>query len=194
MMILGIDPGPTGSGWVILGTAPSVGAYTVHNSGTDDNCDLLTWVKHSRCTCPWWWRRCAGQRCDILAIETMLVTYGSKVGPSVMDTMRWAGKFEQHWLDQGRDADSVRLISRQLVKAAIGCSVKASDAGVRQALIDLLGPPGRKREPGPTYGVTGHAWAALAVAVAASRIAADARQTTAPHAGYDGRPAAAFPR
>jgi hypothetical protein len=164
MMILGIDPGPTQSGWAILGTAPSVNGYTVHDSGVDDNHDLLIWVKH-------------GQRCSILAIETMLVNYGSKVGPSVMDTMRWAGKFEQAWLDQERFADSVRLIPRQEVKAALQCSITAGDGDVRQALIALIGPPGTKRAPGPAYGVTSHAWQALAVAVAASRSAQDARQT-----------------
>jgi Holliday junction resolvasome RuvABC endonuclease subunit len=166
MMVLGIDPGPTQSGWAILGTAPSVNGYTVHDSGVDDNHDLLTWVKH-------------GQRCDILAIETMLVNYGSKVGPSVMDTMRWAGKFEQHWLDQGRDADSVRLISRQDVKVALRCAITAGNGDVRQALIELIGEPGRKKAPGPTYGVTSHAWQALAVAVAAARNAPPARQAAA---------------
>ena len=60
-------------------------------------------------------------------------------------------------------------LSRQRIKAVLcNGNVKANDAGVRQALIDRLGPPGSKKAPGPTYGVTSHAWAALAVAVAAA--------------------------
>jgi hypothetical protein len=166
MMIFGIDPGPTQSGWAILGTAPSVGAYTVHDSGVDDNHDLLAWVKH-------------GQRCALLAIESMQANYAATVGASVIDTLCWVGRFQQRWLDQDRDSDSVRLISRQAVKAALGCDVKAKDSGIRQALIELIGEPGRKKTPGPTYGVTSHAWQALAVAVAAARNAPPARQAAA---------------
>jgi hypothetical protein len=36
---------------------------------------------------------------------------------------------------------------------------------VRQALIDRLGPQGTKKNPGPTYGMRSHLWAALAVGV-----------------------------
>jgi hypothetical protein len=44
---------------------------------------------------------------------------------------------------------------------------RAKDQNIRQALIDRLGPPGTKKNPGPTYGVTSHMWSALAVAVTA---------------------------
>ena len=101
----------------------------------------------------------------IIAIETMQATYGT-VGKDVIDTMLWAGRF---W-DHAHEPDKVLLLTRQEVKGAIcNGNTKATDSGVRLALIELLGPPGTKRDPGPTYGVTSHAWAALAVAVAAQR-------------------------
>ncbi len=36
---------------------------------------------------------------------------------------------------------------------------------IRQALIDRFGPPGKKKAPGATYGLSGDMWSALAVAV-----------------------------
>jgi hypothetical protein len=42
--------------------------------------------------------------------------------------------------------------------------MRAKDANIRQALIDKLGAVGTKKAPGPLYGISGHLWAALAVA------------------------------
>jgi hypothetical protein len=142
-VIFAIDPGTTQSGWVLLQGGK------VLDSGVDDNHDLLRWVK-------------SGQRADVLAIETMQATYGT-VGRDTIKTMMWAGRFQQAWANP----EAVKLISRQAVKAAVcNGNTKASDAGVRQALLEIVGPSGRKKKPGPTYGVVSHAWAALAVAVA----------------------------
>ena len=44
---------------------------------------------------------------------------------------------------------------------------QAKDANVRQRLLDLVGPRGTKKAHGPTYGISGDEWAALAVAVTA---------------------------
>jgi hypothetical protein len=153
MIIFGIDPGTERSGWVLFETE----GEAVIDSGVDDNFDLLRWVK-------------AGQGADILALETMQATYGT-VGRETIDTMMWAGRFWQAWADPA----SVRLISRQAVKAAVcNGNARASDAGVRQALLEMYPPRGggkvpqvgTKAQPGPLYGVASHAWAALAVAVA----------------------------
>ena len=43
--------------------------------------------------------------------------------------------------------------------------MRAKDGNVRQALIDLIGEQGTKKNKGPTYGISSHSWAALAVAV-----------------------------
>lgn len=98
-----------------------------------------------------------------IACETMQASYAATIGASVIDTLIWIGEFRH-----ARRPLPLILLSRQQVKGAVcNGNTRATDAGVRQALIDRLGPPGTKRQPGPTHGVATHAWAALAVAVAA---------------------------
>lgn len=143
MMIFAIDPGPKQSGWVLFAD------QAVKDCGVDDNHDLLRWVQH-------------GQHCDTLAIE-MIASYGMAVGKDVFETVRWIGRFQQAW----REPDAVRLVYRQEVKLHLCCNPRAKDANVRQSLIDRLGPRGTKKSPGPTHGVSSHAWAALGVAVTA---------------------------
>lgn len=144
MRIYAIDPGQTHSGVVILNDGSIDAAYP-----SVDNWLIMRELELH-----------PGDG-TVLAIETMQATY-CQVAQSVIDTLIWIGEFKHAW----RPRQAV-LISRQRVKQLIGCSVKASDSGVRMALIERLGQPGTKRKPGPTYGVTSHAWSALAVAVAA---------------------------
>jgi len=143
MKILAIDPGPTESGWVLLA------GDVVENCGVHDNHDLLRWVQ-------------AGQGADVLAVE-MIANMGMAVGASTFDTVRWVGRYQQAW----RAPESVRFVFRHQVKQHLCNSQRAKDPNIRQALIDLLGPAGTKKKPGPTYGLKSHAWAALAVAVTA---------------------------
>ena len=147
-MIFAIDPGTERSGWVLFDGGQ------VLDAGVHPNADVLEWVRH-------------GQGADTLALE-MVACYGMAVGRDVFETVRWIGRFQQAW----RDPESVRFVYRTAVKLALCNSTKARDPNVRQALIDELGAPGTKKSPGPTYGVTSHAWAALGVAFAASRWAA----------------------
>jgi len=98
-----------------------------------------------------------------LAIE-MIASYGMAVGREVFETCVWIGRFIEAW----HSPDDVRLIYRKDVKMYLCGTPRAKDANIRQALIDLLGPQGTKKQPGPTYGVKSHAWAALAVAVTAA--------------------------
>src|SRR3546814_17637889 len=85
------------------------------------------------------------------------------MGEDSIETVIWTGRFVQAW----RDPASVRMVKRREVKSHLCGSARAKDPNVRQALIDQVGAPGLKASPGPTYGVTSHAWAALAVAVTA---------------------------
>jgi hypothetical protein len=143
MTILAIDPGTTQSGWVLFGPQGVV------DSGVHDNHDVLQWVK-------------AGQGADMLAIE-MIAGMGMTVGQTTFETVRWIGRFQQAW----RDPEAVRLVYRREVKQHLCGSQQAKDKNIRQALLDLVGPQGVKAKPGPTYGVSSHAWSALAVAVTA---------------------------
>lgn len=145
--ILAIDPGTTESGWVVYDGR-------VCNSGVWPNEQLLAELP----------RPPNGQ---LLAIE-MIASYGMAVGKEVFETCVWIGRFKQAWFAP----DDVKFVYRAEVKRLLcGGGVvnwtKAKDANIRQALIDMIGPQGTKKAPGPTYGVRSHAWAALAVAVTA---------------------------
>ena len=64
------------------------------------------------------------------------------------------------------------MIPRKDVKRHLCGNTTTNDKYVRQALIDRFGEPGTKKNPGRLYGVSGHIWAALAVAItAADRLA-----------------------
>lgn len=140
MKLLAIDPGTTESGWVALD------GQRVISSGVSPNAEVLAMLRT--------------QSADLLAIE-MVASYGMAVGREVFETCVWIGRFVQAW----REPDKVRLVYRRDVKLHLCGSMKAKDPNIRQALLDMLGPQGTKREPGPTYGVRSHAWAALAVGI-----------------------------
>lgn len=149
--IYALDPGTEQTGWVLFdGT-------TVQDSGVHPNHDVLRWVQ-------------AGQGADTLAIE-MVASYGLAVGREVFETVRWIGRFQQAWADP----EAVRLVYRKDVKLHLCGKSTAKDPNVRQALLDLFPRTGggatpqigTKSKPGPLYGVSTHAWAALGVAVVA---------------------------
>jgi hypothetical protein len=125
---------------------------------------------------------------DWLAIES-IASYGMAVGAEIFETCVWAGRFIQQWyvrtpLPDGQD--TVLRVYRRDVKLHLCGSSRATDANIRQALIDLYGPSkatavGLKATPGPLYGISADVWAALGVAVTVeAQLASDAT------AGYAG--------
>lgn len=111
----------------------------------------------------------------------MVAHYGSGMpaGKEVFETCRWIGRFEQAAF---HESIPFHLVYRMQVKMHLCGDSRAKDGNVRQALIDLMGPPFVKREvektnrkgqvkivtvrePGPTYGLSKHRWQALAVGV-----------------------------
>lgn len=81
------------------------------------------------------------------------------VGAEVFETVFWSGRFAQAW------GLNFHRIKRHEVKMHLCHNMRAKDGNIRQALIDKLGPQGVKKSPGPTYGISGDCWSALAVAV-----------------------------
>lgn len=152
MLILALDPGPVETGWVVFDT----GLCRPVESGVTSNVDMLAQMARLK-----YIGNPSGGR---LAIE-MIASYGMAVGKDVFETCVWIGRFMQAW----HTPEDVQLVYRRDVKMHLCNSPKAKDANVRQALIDLIGPQGTKKAPGPTYGVKSHAWAALGVAVTAAR-------------------------
>jgi len=94
--------------------------------------------------------------CDAIAIESMDAR-GMRLGQDTLDTILWIGRFQE--------ASGGALVPRSRVKDAICGNRKADDAAIRLRLTDMLGKPGTKKNPGPTFGIVNHCWQALAVAV-----------------------------
>ncbi|UPU47771.1 hypothetical protein [Xanthomonas translucens] len=156
--ILAIDPGTTESGWCVLDHG------RVIQSGVYGNEEMLLLIKGSAHL----------GEVETLAVE-MIASYGMAVGREVFETCVWIGRFQQAW----RQPSAVRLVYRRDVKLHLCGSAKAKDPNIRQALLDLIGPQGTKKAPGPTYGIRSHAWAALAVAATVAGITPETRQARA---------------
>ena len=133
---MAIDPGPKDGAYVVWD------GQHILKSDTLPNPELLEYVVE-------WGAK--------VAIE-WIVGYGLTVGSETFDTCRWVGRFEQA-------ARGATLLTRKEVKQHLCSNTQAKDVHIRQALIDRIGPPGTKKAPGPSYGIVGHEWAALAVAV-----------------------------
>lgn len=141
MKVLGCDPGPTESALVAW-----------NGSGVElvricPNEDIIRYL-----------RLWSG---DPLVIEK-IAAMGMTVGASVFETCYWSGRFAEAYDPSGQ---TVHRITRGEVKMHLCGSMRAKDANIRQALIDKCGPVGKKSQPGPLWGISSHAWSALAVAV-----------------------------
>jgi len=143
MKILAIDPGPTESAWIIWD------GIRIHDFGKHPN-DAVLEVVHA---CK------QGVGCAF-AVE-MIASYGMAVGAEVFETCVWIGRFIQAW---GEFTEPLR-VKRLDIKMHHCHDSKAKDTNIRAALIDRLGTPGTKKQPGPTHGVSKDVWAALALAV-----------------------------
>lgn len=141
--ILAIDPGTLQSGYVLYDGR-------VITSGVMPNEDLLKIV--------------ADDNSDVLAIEK-IVNQGNLIGQETIDSVEWIGRFQQAW---GCPEDVLK-IPRRDVKKALGIPGSSDDAKVNARLRELIGEKGTKANPGPTFGVSSHAWAALGVAYAAAK-------------------------
>jgi hypothetical protein len=141
LTILGIDPGPTESAYVILHDGHHISQFaTVRNEVLVKALNFNVEAAH----------------CAIEQIRG----YGIVAGNELFDTCWWSGRF-YHEFGEHRTT----MLPRKTIATHLCGHARPGDKFIRQALIDRLGAPGTKRQPGPTYGVTGHVWAALAVAV-----------------------------
>jgi hypothetical protein len=149
MIYLGIDPGKV-CGFAVYDPATN----SVINSGNVTTEEIINRLRYYT------------PASYHVSIE-MIGHYGTgmAVGKDVFHTCLLIGRMIQI-------APQAKLILRKTVTGIVCNSARATDSNVSQALKDQVGQPGRKKAPGPTYGVSKHAWAALAVAVAASRGAA----------------------
>jgi hypothetical protein len=118
--VLAIDPGPTRSAYLEcnLPDRPMIDGGIVHN-------DRLIEIVRSR------------MNPRYLAVE-MVAHYGSgmAVGADVFETVVWIGRFVEAWRVLDRRAF---LVKRTAIKMHLCGRTSATDANVRQALIDRWG-------------------------------------------------------
>jgi len=149
MIILGIDPGPETSGVVYYDAKDRI---VLTSRGDMPNGELLDVLRSDKAA-------------NIVACECIEAMY-AHVGKETVRTIRFTGRIEE-----AAESQNLRIVmlSPQEIKKAVCGTASAKDPAVRQALIDQLGPPGTKKNPGPTHGVSKHAWRALAAAYAVAK-------------------------
>jgi hypothetical protein len=145
MIVVGIDPGPKESAYVVWDGKNILQHANLLNDGM---LDTMYPLHHEFIPCLW--------------VETMQ-SYGTIMGGATIDTLIWIGRFIEGW--KRKTGELPKLAFRPKIKAHICGNAAAKDSHVREALIDRIGPQGKKHSPGPTYGISGHIWSALAVAV-----------------------------
>jgi hypothetical protein len=142
MNLLAIDPGPAESAFVWWADDAIV------ESGKVSNERLLESISDTHAA-----------YIDRCAIE-MIASYGMPVGREVFETCVWIGRIMEAF-----GAERCDRLTRIEIKSHLCNSAKAKDGNIRQAIIDRMGPPGTKKAPGATYGISGDVWSALAVAL-----------------------------
>lgn len=144
-VITAIDPGYEQSAVLTL----DAGTLTDHRIAP--NAQVLDWLRESTLG-------------GVLVLE-QVESFGMAVGREVFETVYVTGRFAEAWFPRW-----VERMPRRMVKSHLCHSGRATDANIRQALIDRFGPTtekaiGTKKQPGPLYGIKSHEWAALALAV-----------------------------
>jgi hypothetical protein len=144
-VILAVDPGTTETAWLVYapGSPAPIGRF-----GKDGNESFIEALR----------MKSVFADCQHMAVE-MIASYGMAVGKEVFDTCVWIGRMIEAW------GAASTMVYRRDVKLHLCHSARANDSNIRAALIDRFGPPGTKRVPGVTYGLSGDTWSALGVAV-----------------------------
>ena len=149
MIVVGVDPGPEESSWVAW--APEHHRI-VDFVGEDKNESLIKRLTFE------------GFNCDVLAIEQVR-GFGVMASDKLFDTCAWSGRFFERW-----GANRSAWVPRKIAAAHIcGVGGISKDSFVREAILARFGGKdaavGTKKAPGPLYGISGHLWPALAVAI-----------------------------
>jgi hypothetical protein len=144
---IGIDPGTTKSGWATISLD---GRVTGDIRTNEDVLARLYWLG-------------VGLGSPSVAIER-LRGLGKAIGFETIQTIEWVGRFAEA-RHRGTGQMPVLLTRHEILKAlGVTRGSGSADSRVRSRLIAIYGEPGTAKNPGPTYGITGHAWQALAVA------------------------------
>ena len=147
MRVMGIDPGPEHSGWVIL----DVRSGELVEKGVTNN-DLFIQTLASKIQT---------RRVHFVVIEKV-VAQGMSVAQPTFETCGKAGEFFNE-VDRYSTAAAFYMPRREVKLQLLG-KVVGNDAQVNQAVRELMGDKGTRKNPGPLYGMAGSdMWAALSV-------------------------------
>lgn len=152
--LLALDPGNTHTGWVVIDTTTRQ-PLRFDKTGNRDLLDQLG---------------APNLETDHVVIE-MVASYGMAVGADVFETCVWIGRFYEAVACTLVDPD---LVKRLPVKVHHCHSAKATDANIRQALVDRFAPgqpnhgKGTTKAPGWFHGFHADIWQAYALAVYAA--------------------------
>lgn len=154
--ILGIDPGKT-LGWCVY----DVRERRVVNSGQVKDVDPMSreiWHRVLVTLSPF-------ITFDAIAIEGV-GAFGGKLGGPLLQTAIQVGRLVERAHVSGTPWT---VITQPDVKRTICGRTDLKDGAVNDCIREHVGgDKGTKKNPGPLYGVGGHAWSAVAVAIAAS--------------------------
>ena len=149
MYIIAIDPGPERSGYVVF-DGTRVLAHGWDTRSEIENM-LDEWVDG-----------------NTSVVFEGVESYGMAVGAETFETVFVTGRLYE-FATYACHESAVSRIYRKAIKLHLCGSARAKDANIRVALLDRFGgekvAKGTKAAPGPLYGVSGHCWAALALAV-----------------------------
>lgn len=152
-MLIGIDPGPVESAYVVWSGEKVLELGHMLNESLI--CEVFPSVR----------REYPG----IEMVIERVACYGMPVGQSVFDTVDWAGQFVRAWIGTCPDCyqGTAHRVRRMKVKMHICHDSRAKDSNIRQALIDRFEPdlPPRCRPTGVLKGISKDCWQALALAV-----------------------------
>jgi hypothetical protein len=147
--VFAIDPGPEQSSYVMA--APDLNIVAARSV---ENNELISAAFNSLSL-----KSFAGIPISI-ACES-IESFGMPVGKEVFRTVHWCGRFHQRAEQLGIPFE---LVPRRVVKLYWCQTVRATDANIWQAMVDLWGSPGTKKAPGKLYGIHSHQRSALAIA------------------------------
>lgn len=151
MRVVAIDPGYKQSAVVVF-DGTSVQVHFV-----DNNEAIREWLFDYK-------QDLQGAPCTLVIEQMQMFRSAFGVGVEVFDSVRWSGRFQEIWYPR-----VTHMLLRAKVRGHLS-AIKGGDAAVRQGLIVRFGgykdvAIGKKKTPGPLYGVTSHEWSALALAV-----------------------------
>jgi len=157
-IIIGVDPGPTSSGQVVVDGAIFPPIVLESNDEIEEKDLLITKYKAK------------------IVVSEWIVSYSSAIGFSVLDTARLVGRIEERAGVKGME---FHKLTRPQVGLELTGKSTPKKAQVNEAIRELyremkpdsLGGGknavvGTKKHPGPLYGIKSHAWDALAVVIA----------------------------